>query len=136
LTSQRGDTSLAFVPRRDPGKRLVLSDDALELVAARFRSLGDPSRLKLLSVLMTGERSVQQLVEETGLSQTNVSRHLGLLRREGLVARQTQGNRALYRLQDASLVKLCELVCDGLSGRLSDELEALPEARAWRGYGI
>jgi DNA-binding transcriptional ArsR family regulator len=131
-----GAISLARVGRRNPRKKLVLNDEALELVAARFRSLGDPSRLRLLNVLMTGERSVQQLVEETGLSQTNVSRHLGLLRREGLVARQSQGNRALYRLQDESLVKLCEIVCDGLTGRLADELEALPEARAWRGYGI
>lgn len=122
--------------RRERRKKPVLTQEALELVAARFRSLGDPSRLKLLNVLMTGERSVQQLVEETGLSQTNVSRHLNLLKREGLVARQSHGNQALYRVQDPSLAKLCELVCAGLTGRLSGELGALPDARAWRGYGI
>jgi len=117
-------------------KRLVLSEEALELVSARFRALADPSRLRILNVLMGGERSVQELVEETGLGQTNVSRHLGLLRREGLVGRQADGNRALYSIQDASLVKLCEIVCDGLAGHLGDGLDALPDASAWRGYGI
>jgi ArsR family transcriptional regulator len=113
-----------------------LSEVALALVAARFRALGDPSRLHLLSSLMAGERSVQALMQETGLSQTNVSRHLGLLRREGIVDRRRDGSRALYRLTDPTVVKLCQLVCGGLSGRLADELEALPEARDWRGYGI
>ena len=113
----------------------VLSEEALELVAARFRILGDGSRLRILNVLMDGERSVQALVDETGLSQTNVSRHLGLLRREGVVARRSDGNRALYRIQDPTLFELCRLVCGGLSGRLADELDALPRARAWRGAG-
>ena len=113
-----------------------LSEEALPLVAARFRALADPSRLHLLATLMGGERSVQALVEATALSQTNVSRHLGVLRREGIVARRREGNRAVYRIVDASVVQLCQLACGGLTGRLSQELEALPEDRDWRGYGI
>ncbi len=122
------------MPRRSR-EHPVLSDEALELVAARFRILGDGSRLRSLNVLMDGARSVQELVDETGLSQTNVSRHLGLLRREGVVARRSAGNRALYRIQDPTLFELCRLVCGGLVGRLADELDALPRARAWRGAG-
>jgi len=107
-----------------------MTDEALELVAGRFRALSDPSRLRLLNLLMQGERSVQELVDESGLTQTNVSRHLGLLRREGVVTRNREGNRALYRIADPSIEKLCTLVCGGLSDRLSDDLDALSGAGA------
>jgi DNA-binding transcriptional ArsR family regulator len=103
----------------------MLGENALELVAARFRALGDPSRLHLLDLLMERKRSVQELVEASGLSQSNVSRHLGLLRREGLVGRSREGNRALYRIADPSVEKLCQIVCGGLSDQLAGGLDAL-----------
>ena len=74
---------------------MVLSDDAIQLVAARLRALGDPTRLRILNTLMQGEHSVRDLVEATGLEQSNVSRHLAVLRREGLASRRAEGNRAL-----------------------------------------
>jgi ArsR family transcriptional regulator len=103
----------------------MLGEDALELVAARFRALGDPSRLRLLHLLMQGERSVRQLVEGSGLRQANVSRHLGLLRREGLVGRTRQSNRALYRITDPSVAELCRIACGGLTDQLAGGLDAL-----------
>ena len=121
---------------KDAQNRVVLTDEAIGLVAARFRALGDPSRMRLLNVLMRGPHSVGELLAESGLEQSNVSRHLAVLRREGLVARQSDGNRALYRIVDPSLVELCELVCSGIADRLSDALDALPEAEEWRGTGI
>lgn len=117
-------------------KHPLLSDDALDLVAARFRLLADPSRLRILNVLMQGELPVQEITERTGLTQSNVSRHLGLMRREGLLERRADGVQAHYRINDPSVVRLCEIVCGGLAGRLSESLEALPDARAWKGYGI
>ena len=107
---------------------LDLSDEALELVAARFRLLGDASRLRLLRALMDGEHSVQELVEASGLSQTNVSRHLGLMRREGVVARRAEGNRAVYSIADPTLRRLCRTVCGGLSERMAGDLDALQGA--------
>jgi DNA-binding transcriptional ArsR family regulator len=107
---------------------LDLSDEALELVAARFRLLGDASRLRLLRALMDGEHSVQELVEASGLSQTNVSRHLGLMRREGVVARRAEGNRAVYSIADPTLRRLCRTVCGGLSNRIAGDLDALQGA--------
>ncbi len=104
----------------------VLSDEALRLVAARFRALSDPTRLRILNTLMQGESSVQDLVATTGFEQPNVSRHLSVLRREGVVERRSEGNRALYRIADPTIVELCEIVCGGLSGRLMETLEALP----------
>jgi ArsR family transcriptional regulator len=107
-------------------KHPVLTDQALELVAARFRALSDPTRLRILNTLMQGESSVQDLVEVTGLEQPNVSRHLGILRKEGIVSRRAEGNRAVYRISDPTIVRLCEIVCGGLAEHLSEGLEALP----------
>ena len=113
-----------------------MTDEALELVAARFRVLADPARLRLLNLLMEGERSVGALAEATELEQPVVSRHLAVLRREGVVARRAEGNRGFYRINDASVVQLCELVCGGLADRLTGHLEALPDANYWKGMGI
>jgi DNA-binding transcriptional ArsR family regulator len=104
----------------------LLGEAAVELVAARFRALGDPARLRILNALTARELSVQELVQATGLEQPNVSKHLGLLRREGIVARRSDGNRAFYRIVDPSVLELCEVVCGGLAERLAGALEALP----------
>jgi ArsR family transcriptional regulator len=103
----------------------LMNDAALEMVASRFRLLGDPSRLRLLNILMHGEQTVQELVDASGLSQTNVSRHLALMRRDGVVGRSRDGNFAVYRVADPTIEKLCTLVCGGLSRRRSDDLDEL-----------
>ena len=121
---------------RDMAGHPTLSDEALELVSRRFRALADANRLRILNLLMAGELGVGELVERSGLEQPVVSRHLAVLRREAVVARRAEGNRGYYRVEDPTVVKLCELVCGGLAQRLSGELEALPEAEAWRGSGI
>ena len=53
-----------------------MTDEALDLIAARFRVLGESNRLKLIRALESGERSVSELMLATGLSQANTSRHL------------------------------------------------------------
>ncbi|MCP4004873.1 MAG: winged helix-turn-helix transcriptional regulator [bacterium] len=123
-----------MTPRK--AKHPLLSDEALQLVASRFRALGDPTRLRILNTLMQGESSVQGLVEATELEQPNVSRHLAVLRREGIVERRSEGNRALYDIHDTSVVEVCRIVCAGLSGQLVETLDALPKERMWKGDGI
>lgn len=105
----------------------MLSDEALELVAARFRALSDAKRLRILNLLMQGESSVQDLAQTAGLEQPTVSRHLAQLRREGVVQRRAEGNRAIYRIHDPSVIEICEIVCGGLAEHFSEGLEALPE---------
>ena len=124
------------MPKRRTPRGPVLSDEALDLVAERFRALSDPNRLRILNALMRGERSVGELVEASGLEQPSVSRHLALLRREGVVVRRAEGNRGFYRIDDPTVVKLCEVACAGLSEQLSEGLEALPDVRDWSGTGI
>ncbi|MFN0068398.1 MAG: ArsR/SmtB family transcription factor [Limisphaerales bacterium] len=97
-----------------------LPPEALELVAARFRALGEPLRLRLLNRLMEGECSVSALVEATGAGQANVSKHLGILRDAGLVAFRKDGAASVYRITDPMLRALCDLVCR----QLADELAA------------
>lgn len=96
-----------------------LSPEVLELIAERFRVLAEPARLRILHTLMKGEQSVSELVEETGLNQANVSKHLALLRSSDFVERRKEGLYAYYRIADPSVEVLCEIMC----GRLEEQAE-------------
>ena len=88
------------------------------MIAARFRLLGEPMRLRILHALGAEERSVKQLVRATGSGQANVSKHLALMLDAGVVARRRDGLEARYRISDPSVLGLCRVVCSGLSRRL------------------
>jgi DNA-binding transcriptional ArsR family regulator len=96
----------------------------VELIAERFRVLGEPMRIRLLDALRETPATVQELQQATGASQQNVSKHLGMLLRSGLVSRSKEGNFSLYAIADEGVFELCEQVCGGLRRRL-DELDAL-----------
>jgi DNA-binding transcriptional ArsR family regulator len=121
---------------RKRARQPILSPEALELLSVRFRVLGDPTRLLILNTLMQGECCVSDLVESTGLEQPCVSRHLIVLRREGILERRAEGNRAYYSIEDSTVTRLFKLACDGLSEHLSESLDALPDPGRWRGAGI
>ena len=96
----------------------------VELIAERFRVLAEPMRIRLLDALREAPATVQDLQQATGASQQNVSKHLGLLLRSGLVARSKDGNFSIYSIADEGVFELCELVCGGLRRQL-DELDAV-----------
>jgi ArsR family transcriptional regulator len=98
-----------------------LPSGALELVAARFRMLAEPMRLRLLDEMRGGERTVSELVEATGAGQANVSKHLGLLAGAGMVGRRKNGLNVHYFIADESLFELCDLVCGRLQQELADK---------------
>lgn len=100
-----------------------LPDGALRMVAERFKALSEPMRLRLISALMDGEKTVSQLVEETGGLQANVSKHLGLLLDAGLVGRRKQGLHSYYRITDPTVYELCDLVCGSITERLNADLK-------------
>lgn len=85
-----------------------LSQEALEVLAERFQLLSSPTRLALIQELCDGERPVCELIEETGMKQANISKHLGLLARAGLVRRRAEGSHVFYALAHTSLPLLCE----------------------------
>ncbi len=97
-----------------------MSDEMLDLVAQQFRVLSDPMRLKVLRCLQGGESTVGALVEFTGSSQPNISKHLTVLRNAGLVSRRQEGNQALFSIAAPFVFDLCETVCNGIV----EELEA------------
>lgn len=90
-------------------------------VAARFKVLGVPARLAILSALQPGEQSVGDLVAAIGRSQPNVSQHLAALTQARFVAMRREGNRVFYRVADPCLAQICEAVCESLAGRMREE---------------
>ena len=93
----------------------------LERVAEQFRALGEPSRLRLMNLLFAGERTVGDLVTESGLSLANVSKHLGLLHQSGWVTRRKSGLNVVYALSDDRAFGLCDLMCARVRERAAAE---------------
>jgi DNA-binding transcriptional ArsR family regulator len=93
----------------------------VEMIAERFRLLAEPMRIRILDQLRDAPMSVGALGDALGTSQQNVSKHLGLLLRAGVVAREKQGTLARYRIDDQSVFDLCEQVCGGLQRRLEQQ---------------
>jgi DNA-binding transcriptional ArsR family regulator len=101
-----------------------LPEPLVDAIAERFRVLGEPMRIRILDQLQDGEATVGQLAETLGTSQQNVSKHIGVLARAGLVGREKDGNSVRCRIADESVLQLCEQVCGSLQRRVA-ELQAL-----------
>ena len=106
-----------------------VTDQLLEKVAARFRAMSNPIRLKILHALENGELSVSEILEEIGGSQANVSKHLAVLRGVGLVASRREGPSVYYRISDSAVFTICEAVCDSLQKRASTEVATIEQGR-------
>ncbi len=101
-----------------------MSEEALGLIARRFAVLAEPMRLRLLHLLFEGEKNVNALVELTGGTQANVSRHLQTLTHAHMLARRKEGLQVFYSIADPSIFQLCELVCGSLEKQLNKQAEA------------
>ena len=97
-----------------------LTPAVIELIAERFKALAEPARLHILNALKSGELTVTELVEETGLGQANVSKHLQLLHSANFVRRRKEGLHVYYGLADRSVLRLCDLMC----GRVEADAKA------------
>lgn len=119
--------SVSLPSRKDHGSGRALAHplppELVELIAQRFRALAEPTRIKLLARLREGEATVLELTAAIGTTEQNVSKHLGVLLRAGIVARRKQGNFSLYSIDDEGVFTLCEHVC----GSLQRRFEALSE---------
>jgi DNA-binding transcriptional ArsR family regulator len=104
-----------------------LPDPLVELVAARFRVMGEPMRIRLLDRLREDEQGVGELAEGLGASQQNVSKHLAVLYQAGIVSRRKEGNRVVYAIADPSIFALCEMVCGGLQQQAAELSQLLEE---------
>lgn len=109
-----------------------LSPEAIELVAARFRVLAEPQRLRILQLLRAGEKNVTEITDELQTTQPNVSKHLRVLQEAGLVGRRQTGNTVYCFIADPSVFELCDVVCSSLSARVTAHAQLLgvmPRAR-------
>jgi len=101
-------------PLNCPGMK-GLPPEALEQVAAYFQTLSEPTRLQILNYLREGEHNVGELAELCGYTAANVSRHLGMLTKHGMVARESRGTSVYYRIADDQIYALCDLVCGNIA---------------------
>lgn len=122
--AMRHDASTTSVPSGPRLSMQGLPPEALAQVAAYFQALSEPTRLQILNLLRSGERNVGELALATGYTSANVSRHLSLLTRHGLVERESRGTAVYYRIADPSVYGLCDLVCGHLARQFERRLEA------------
>jgi DNA-binding transcriptional ArsR family regulator len=97
-----------------------LPEALVELIAGRFRIIGEPMRIRLLDALRDGPLTINELTERLGASQQNVSKHVGVLAQAGIVGRERDGNRVRCSIADDSIFELCELVCGGLRQQVAE----------------
>jgi ArsR family transcriptional regulator len=100
-------------------KKRVMTPEALELVAARFKVMAEPLRLRILQELEVGEMSVGDITEAVESTQPNVSKHLKMLQEAGLLGRRQEGNTVYYSIADASVFEICDVVCSSIRERLT-----------------
>jgi DNA-binding transcriptional ArsR family regulator len=105
-------------------RKTALTADAIRLIAERFKVLAEPARLEILNTLRSGERSVTELVGETGLGQANLSKHLQLLHTHGFVARRKEGVTVYYALAE-SVDDLCDIMTRQLTAQATARRRAL-----------
>ena len=102
-----------------------LPEPLVELIAQRFRIIGEPMRIRLLDALRDGPMTINELTDALGATQQNVSKHVGVLAQAGIVGREKDGNRVRCSIADESVFELCELVCGGLREQVAELDELL-----------
>ena len=97
-----------------------LPEALAELIARRFRVLGEPMRIKLLDTLREEDATVNELTTAVGATQQNVSKHLAVLHEAGMVGREKVGTSVRYSIVDDTIFELCEMVCGGLRQQIAE----------------
>jgi len=90
--------------------RLIDKEEEIQQAAEAMKAIAHPLRLKILCVLGDQEVSVQDIVDEVGTSQSNISQHLAILRDKNVLATRKDANRVYYRISDLRTIKLVGLM--------------------------
>ena len=96
-----------------------LPEDLADLIAHRFRALGEPLRVRILDLLRDQELSVTTIAGQLGAGQQNVSKHLAVLVESGMLTRRKHGTHVYYRIADEGVFALCEQVCSSLQAQVA-----------------
>lgn len=111
------------------------SDVALEEIAELMKALGDKTRLKIMQILHKGQHSVGEIVEKLDCTQANVSKHLRILYKAGLLAMQRNGNTINYFFADDHVQRICLTVCEGYA-KLNNKKERARKKLPLYNFGI
>lgn len=103
-----------------------MSQEAIAIVAARFKLLSEPVRLQILQYLEQGKASVSAITNAVHSTQPNVSKHLKMLQDAGLVSRRQEGNQVFYSIADETVFELCRVVCGSLRDRFTEQASMFP----------
>ncbi|BFM41045.1 metalloregulator ArsR/SmtB family transcription factor [Synechocystis sp. LKSZ1] len=121
-----------MAPSQNPGHGESLSPAALAMIADFFKMLAEVSRLEIVCALKQGPLTVSQIIEQTGLGQANVSKHLKLLTNAGILSRTQQGVNVVYEIANPVIFPLCDLVCNSLVSQLHQQNQALESLQLFR----
>ena len=91
---------------------LISKDEDIDLAARSLKAMSHPLRLKILCTLGEGEVSVQDIVDNVGTSQSNISQHLAILRDKGILSSRKDANRVYYRVGDPRTLRLIGMMRD------------------------
>ncbi len=100
------ETSFVSLNRSD----LMANEEDIERASRSLKAMSHPLRLKILCVLGDREVSVQDIVENVGTSQSNISQHLAILRDKGILKSRKDANRVFYKVGDERTLKLIEMM--------------------------
>lgn len=89
---------------------LIHADEDIERASRSLKAMSHPLRLKILCTLGNQEVSVQDIVEQVGTSQSNISQHLAILRDKGILGSRKDANRVFYRISDARMLRLIQMM--------------------------
>lgn len=110
-------------------KPMNAEDQVFESVAELFAVLSTPIRLKIISAVCNGEKNVSQLLSEIDTTQPNMSQHLSMLWRSGVLAKRRDGTQMYYRLQSERVATLCRAVCTQVAIELDGDTQTPPSER-------
>ena len=104
-------------------------DQVFDSVAELFSVLSTPIRLKIISAVCNGEKNVSELLAEIETTQPNMSQHLAMLYRSGVLAKRRDGTQIYYKLQSERVATLCRAVCTQVAIELDSEAQIAPSQR-------
>jgi len=90
---------------------ILFTDADLGKMSERFKIMSEPSRLKILRTLFTGEKCVTDIIKQTQLLQANVSKQLKIMERNGVVNCRPQGLQRFYSIKEESILSVCNQIC-------------------------
>ncbi len=108
LFEEEDKNNKVYINKSSINDMIMLEKEKLKLKAKFFRGFADPTRLAILESLRNGEKTVTEIVQETGQSQSNISNHLSCLLECGLLKNRRDGKNIYYSIRNAKVEKLLE----------------------------